>query len=118
MPKEAERTRPGVDRPASAPALAAAISPHANGAVLSVVVTPRSGVTAFGPVEGDAVRLRVAAAPVDGAANAALIRFLAASAGVPRSAVRLLAGESGRHKRILVEGVRPEELARRLTAGA
>jgi hypothetical protein len=51
---------------------------------------------------------------VDGAANEALIRFLAASLNVPRSAVELVSGRTGRTKLVAVAGVSAEEAARRL----
>jgi uncharacterized protein (TIGR00251 family) len=94
-----------------------AITAHPNGAVLAVVVTPRAGVTSLGAVEAGAVRIRVAAPPVDGAANAALLRFLAEMTGVGRSTVRIVGGETGRRKRVLFEGITAEELSRRLAAG-
>lgn len=91
-----------------------AIAPHPEGVVLAVVVAPRSGKTSFDRVEAGAVRIRVAAPPVEGAANVALIRFLAKVAGVPRSRVRIVVGETGRRKRILFEGLGAAELAARL----
>lgn len=63
---------------------------------------------------GDALRIRLAAPPVDGAANDALVRFLAERLGVARSAVRIEAGVSGRSKVVAVEGIDPETAARRL----
>jgi uncharacterized protein YggU (UPF0235/DUF167 family) len=63
---------------------------------------------------GDALRIRLAAPPVGGAANDALVRFLAERLGVARSAVRIEAGVSGRSKVVAVEGIDPETAARRL----
>lgn len=54
---------------------------------------------------GDAIKIRLAAPPVDGAANEELVRFLAERLGVPRTAVRIVAGETGRRKRVAVVGV-------------
>jgi uncharacterized protein YggU (UPF0235/DUF167 family) len=51
------------------------------------------------------LRVRVAAAPVDGAANRSLLRLLAAELGVPARAFELVGGASGRRKLIEVEGV-------------
>jgi len=65
----------------------------------------------------DAIRLRLTAPPVDGAANEALIRFLAASLNVPRAAVELVSGRTGRTKLVAVTGVSVEEAARRLEVG-
>jgi uncharacterized protein (TIGR00251 family) len=87
-----------------------------SGAVLAVLATPRASVTAFDRLEGDAVRVRVAAPPVDGAANAALLRFLAEALGVPRSSVRLAAGAASRRKRVLFAGMTADELRHLLEA--
>jgi uncharacterized protein len=54
---------------------------------------------------GGAVVIRVAAPPVDGKANAALCAFVAARAGVPRSAVNVVRGRTSRDKIVRVEGV-------------
>jgi uncharacterized protein (TIGR00251 family) len=54
------------------------------------------------------IAIRLAAPPVDGAANRALIAFLAAQLGVPRSTLRIVSGESGRLKSVAVAGIAPE----------
>ena len=56
-------------------------------------------------IHGDALRIRLSAPPVDGAANAALIKFLSQLFAVPRRAVMILAGESSRLKIIEIEGI-------------
>lgn len=53
---------------------------------------------------GEAIKIRVKAPPVDGAANVELLRFLAKRLGVPRSSVHLVAGATGRRKRVAVDG--------------
>ena len=55
-------------------------------------------------MHGDAVKVRLAAPPVDGAANEELIRFVAERLGVPRSAVRIAAGATSRRKVVEVDG--------------
>jgi uncharacterized protein YggU (UPF0235/DUF167 family) len=77
---------------------------------------PRAGRTSFAGRRGDALVVRLAAAPVDGAANDALIAFLAASLDCPRRSFTIVAGEKSRDKRIRIEGLSPAELDRRLTA--
>jgi uncharacterized protein YggU (UPF0235/DUF167 family) len=57
-----------------------------------------------GVVDG-VLRVRVAAAPVDGAANAALVRLLASALGIPASAVTIASGATARRKVIDVDGV-------------
>ncbi len=82
----------------------------ADGATLTIRVTPKASRTeARGtvPIEGDATALsvRIAAPPVDGAANDELLRFLAKRLGVGRSALTLVAGQTSRVKRVRVSGV-------------
>jgi uncharacterized protein (TIGR00251 family) len=64
---------------------------------------------------GDAIKIRLQAPPVDGAANAELIRFLAQRLGLPRSAVRIVSGETGRRKHLEITGAGPDVAARLLT---
>ena len=54
---------------------------------------------------GEQLRVRLTAPPVDGAANEALVRFLAERLGVARGAVRVVSGEAGRSKVVAVEGI-------------
>ena len=60
------------------------------------------------------MKVRVAATPVDGAANEALVRFLAGQLGVPRAAVRVESGAGSRAKLVTVEGIDLEVARRRL----
>jgi uncharacterized protein YggU (UPF0235/DUF167 family) len=59
------------------------------------------------------LRVRVAAPPIEGAANQALLRVLADELGVARRAVRLVAGAAGRQKLVVVEGVSRDEILSR-----
>jgi hypothetical protein len=79
-----------------------------------VHVQPRARRTEVAGLHGDAVKLRLAAPPVDGAANEELVRFVAERLGVARSAVRVAAGETSRRKTIEVDGVDGEAARRRL----
>lgn len=74
-------------------------------ATLTVHVVPRARTTAFAGHHGDALKIRLAAPPVDGAANAELVRFLAERLNVPRGAVTIAAGRTGRRKTVKIEGV-------------
>jgi hypothetical protein len=85
-------------------------------AVVIVHVVPRARETAVVGLHGEAIKIRVAAPPADGAANAELIRFLAARFDVPRSAVTIVRGATGRRKTIAVEGITAAAARRRLTA--
>ena len=77
-----------------------------------VRVAPRASKTAAAGVRGGALKVRVAAPPVEGAANEELARYLARELGVPASAVRIVAGHSSRTKRVRAEGASADGLAR------
>ena len=76
-----------------------------NRAELLVHVQPRARQTEVVGWHGEAIKVRISAPPVDGAANEELVRFLARQARVPKSAVRILSGVSSRRKRISVAGI-------------
>ncbi len=77
-----------------------------EGVVVALRVTPRSVRDAIEGVDDEgALRVRVTAAPADGAANKAVIKLLAKALGVPKSALTLVAGASSRHKRLRIEGM-------------
>ena len=75
-----------------------------DGAILSVHIQPKASTTECVGIHGGAIKIRVAAPPVDGAANDELIRFLARQFSVPATSVQIQSGASGRRKRILVKG--------------
>jgi uncharacterized protein YggU (UPF0235/DUF167 family) len=70
----------------------------------AVRLTPRRGPDRVDGVRDGALLVRVGAAPVDGAANEALVRLLAAELDLPRTAVRLVSGATGRRKVVAAEG--------------
>jgi uncharacterized protein YggU (UPF0235/DUF167 family) len=80
---------------------------------ITVRLTPRGGTDRVERVDGGVLRVRVASAPVDGAANASLLRLLAAELDVAPSALRLVAGASTRLKVVEIEGVDAAAIARR-----
>jgi uncharacterized protein (TIGR00251 family) len=82
--------------------------------ILDVLVQPRASREAVGPVVGDRLKVAVTAPPVDGEANDAVIRALAAAFGVARTAVELVRGESGRRKTVRIRGATLAALQRLL----
>lgn len=64
--------------------------------------------------EGEALKVWLTAAPVDGAANEALIKLLAARLDLPRSALRIIQGASGRQKVLEIEGLTKAEVIKKL----
>jgi len=84
--------------------------------ILTVRVTPRGGrdgVDGWTLDESGRARLkvRVSATPADGAANEAVVALVAKALKVPKSAVRLVAGDTARVKRLEIEGVGSGEIA-------
>jgi uncharacterized protein (TIGR00251 family) len=89
--------------------------------VLRVHAQPGAGRSAVIGRYGDAVKIRIAAPPVDGRANAALAEFLAKELGLDRSGIELLSGDKSRNKRFRLRGLDPEaaeEALERLVAQA
>lgn len=82
---------------------------------LNVRVIPRARKTECAGFRDDALVIRVAAPPVEGAANDALIAFFSSALHVPRRAVHILGGERGRRKRVAIDGVTHDQV-RALTA--
>jgi uncharacterized protein (TIGR00251 family) len=83
---------------------------------ISVRVIPRASKTAISGRRGDAIVVRLSAPPVEGAANEALIEFLAKSLRVPRRSVSIVSGEKSRDKRVAVDGLTEAEVSARLSA--
>jgi uncharacterized protein (TIGR00251 family) len=81
---------------------------------LEVHVQPRAKRTEIAGWHGDAVKIRLTAPPVGGAANDALLAFLSDQIGVARSSVRIVAGRSGRRKQLCISGTTRTEVLRRL----
>ncbi len=85
-----------------------------DGLLLRVLVQPRASRNGFCGIQGDELKLRLTAPPVDGAANDCCQEFLAKLFRVAKSAVRIEAGESSRHKRIKVLGATAAQLEQKL----
>jgi hypothetical protein len=81
---------------------------------IAVKVVPRAARDEIVGWLGDALKVRVAAPPQDGRANAALEALLAATLGVSRSAVRVVAGHGSARKRVEIDGLERGEVERRL----
>ena len=85
-----------------------------GGVRLRLRVQPRASREEVAGLAGNAVRVRLTAPPVDGAANEALVRFLATRLRVSRSAVALISGRTSRTKVVEITGLSPEDTALRL----
>ena len=84
--------------------------------VFAVRVVPRASKTAAAGEHDGALKVRVAAPPVEGAANAELTRFLAKRLGLPAGSVSLVGGHASRSKVVRASGAKAEDLLR-LAAG-
>ena len=90
------------------------IQESGGGVVLSLHVAPRAKRTEIAGLHGAALKVRLAAPPVDDKANRELLRFLADRLGAPNSAVRLVSGQTSRGKRVAIAGVTADHVARSL----
>jgi uncharacterized protein (TIGR00251 family) len=79
------------------------IQDHPSGISFKIRVQPKSSRNRIDGTQGDALKLKVTAPPVDGAANKACIELLAKALGVPKSCLEITSGHAGRNKRILVQ---------------
>ena len=80
---------------------------------LTLHIQPGAKKTEIVGLHGDALKIRLAAPPVDGKANAALIEFVTERLGLPKSAARLVSGQTSRRKILEVDAV-PVDAERRL----
>ena len=85
--------------------------------VLNVRAQPRSSRSGIDGILGDAVKVRIRCAPVDGKAIKELIETLADAFDLPKSAVVFKSGETSKTKRILLRGVKAEVVKKRVGGG-
>ncbi len=90
------------------------VTADGDGVVLAVHVQPRAGRTAVVGRHGDALKLRVAAPPLDDRANDATVALIAELLDVPASAVQLAGGARSRVKRLRVSGIDHETAVERV----
>lgn len=82
-----------------------------DGIIFQVHVVPRASRSEIVGEHNGALRVRITAAPVEGAANKAVIRTLALAFKVPRGGIQIVAGHTSRLKQVKVTGAGPEALA-------
>ncbi len=81
---------------------------------LSVRIQPRASKNEIVVMEGGGLKIRLTAPPVDGAANEALVKFLAAVLSVPKSRIEIVTGHTSRDKIVRVNGISDAEVRRLL----
>jgi len=79
-----------------------AIEEKPQGITFKIFVQPRSSKNMVAGAYGDAIKIKLKAPPVDGAANRMCIQFLAKRLKVPRSSLEIISGHTGRNKRLLL----------------
>lgn len=89
-------------------------SGHAGVTDIQVRAQPRASRSEIVGPHGNALKVRIAAPPVEGAANLELEKVLAKALGLPRSSVQVVRGASGRNKLVRVTGLGPDDVRRRL----
>ena len=92
------------------------ITAVAGGVELQIKVIPRAGRTALAGTRDGALLIRLAAAPVDGAANEALIDVIADALSVPKRNVTIISGERSKQKRVRITGVTAQQATIALTS--
>jgi uncharacterized protein (TIGR00251 family) len=92
------------------------IQESAKGISFAVKVHPRARKNAITGVIGDALKLSITAAPVEGKANQAVIEFFADLFAIPRSSVTIASGETSRNKVVLISGLSRGSVEQRLSA--
>jgi uncharacterized protein (TIGR00251 family) len=85
-----------------------------NGVLLTLHIQPGAKKTEVVGLHGDALKLRLAAPPVDGKANEALIAFLANRLDVSKSQLSLVSGQTSRSKRVAISDMIATEVERKL----
>ena len=82
--------------------------------LFKIKVQPRSSKNQICGLQSDALKIKLTAPPVDGAANAAILRFLAEQLSIPQSALKIISGQTSQHKLIRAEGLKLEQIMERL----
>ncbi|MBX6422974.1 DUF167 domain-containing protein [Thermosulfurimonas sp. F29] len=90
------------------------VKEHPRGTILAVHLQPKARKTEIVGVHGGALKIKVAAPPVEGRANRVLLEFLAKRLKIGKKDLTILSGEKARDKRILITGKSPEEVRRAL----
>ncbi|QTA93703.1 DUF167 domain-containing protein [Desulfonema magnum] len=78
------------------------IQENSDGVMFKIFVQPKSSKNAIVGLHGDALKIKLTAPPVDGAANKMCIKYLSKCLGIPKSLIEIRSGHTGRTKQILL----------------
>jgi uncharacterized protein (TIGR00251 family) len=81
-----------------------------NGVVFNIRVIPRASRCELVGVQGDALKIRITAPPVEGAANKECIRFLSDMLGVKKSQIKIIAGHRSKNKKVSISGIKRRDI--------
>ena len=95
-----------------------ALTETQDGVTIPIRALPRARHMALAGVIGGALRVQLAAPPIEGAANKALLQYLTGVLGVPKRDLDLVSGEHGRHKLVRVRGLSGDGVRQRLVAAS
>jgi uncharacterized protein (TIGR00251 family) len=88
--------------------------PEDNSSYLNLKVTPNAARSLVNGYKGGVLQLRIAAPPVKGKANRELVAVLSRALGVSKSAIKIVKGQTSRHKVVKIEGLSNKEINKRL----
>ena len=88
------------------------VSETTDGVVFNIRVIPRASRCELAGVQGDALKLRIKAPPVEGAANKECVRFLSDMLGVKKSQIKIIAGHRSKNKKVSISGINRKDIER------
>ncbi len=97
--------------------LPSCFTPDGTGTRLAIHVVPRASKSEICDYQGDALKVRLQAPPVEGKANKALCAFIAEKLGLPLRDVTFASGTTSRHKTLRIPSLLPSEVMMRLALG-
>ncbi len=81
-----------------------------DGVVFNIRVIPRASRCELAGVQNDALKIRITAPPVEGAANKECIKFLSEMLGVTKAQIKIIAGHKSRNKKVSVSGINRRDI--------
>lgn len=91
------------------------VKSHPDGTILQLKIIPRSSKNQICEALGDRLKIKIAAPPVDSAANEELIRFISKHFGIPKLSVHLVQGRTSRAKTLLIKALSIEHVTGHLS---
>jgi len=88
---------------------------HEDGVIVEVVLQPRASRNEVAGIQGERLKIKVTSPPIEGMANKKLCEFLADLLGIGKQRVQVVAGQTGRIKRVKISDVSTDEVRRNLT---